>query len=797
MIVPCILCQTPIRSHVYQDGEHSFCCSGCRAVYQILSLQGALDNFQNHTLFQQAVRSGIISNPELLNKIHLDTLKKNNEESGHEYEKWHLKIQDLWCPSCAEVIRLILLQEPGIRLCVVDYCTDLAIIEYTPRKISKEKIVRLISQLGYRPASLNDPRESIASRSLYLRFIVAAFFALNIMMFSYPIYTSYFEGEFLGYTDLLAWLSLASSIPILGYSGWPIWRRLYSALRVGIWGMELLVGLGVAAALGLSLYEMLQGRAYVYFDSMSTIIVFVLLGKIIESKAKFSAKDSLIRLTRALPRRGRRLLEDGSASFCPLKEFKLNDKLLVLIGERIVLDGIVEEGEGSCDESVMTGESWPVAKAKGSAVLAGTILQQGRLVIRITALTDETALFGIIEMVSRDLSHKSSYTRAADRIVAWFVPLVFALAISTLLYCWLLELKDGSYTPLQTAFTRAIAILLISCPCAIGIAAPLAESHLLNALAKMGALVRNRGCLAFLGKETSFIFDKTGTITEGRFTVLDGVDLLTDEDRSHLKGLVERSIHPVSVALQIALNQDASASFEQVEELAGCGLRGKKEENCYYLGSKAFLIAQGVNIYDSEPSSPALTSSVWFAKNRDCLSRFQLGDRVRHDIADLIKKLSSSLKLLLVSGDSINAVRYAAEQSNFTSWHAEVQPLQKRELVSELRKQGEIVIMLGDGINDAPALAAAHVGMAVVSATDISMQVSDILLTTDKLSIIPHLLKLAKKGHNIVKQNLFWAFFYNIIGIALAMAGMLTPIFAAFAMVCSSFIVLFNAQRIK
>lgn len=788
----CTLCQSPLLpSSSYRDGELSFCCAGCQAVYQILASQEALINAQEHPLFQQALRSGLIANPALLEQI------KQNKEDGQEgdSEKLHLEIQDMWCPSCAQVICLTLLKETGIRQCAVDYTTDLASIEYAPCSISKEKILRMITQLGYRPVFLHDPRQQAVSRTLSLRMVIAAFFSMNIMMFAYPIYASYFYEDADGYSALFAWLSLFGSLPVLTYSAWPIWRRFYTGARVGLWGMESLVVLGVAAATGLSLYELWRGSPYVYFDSMTVIIVFVLLGKMIESKAKFSAKDSLLHLTRALPRRGRKRLDSGQGQFVPLKEIQVGDCLIVLSGEKIVLDGVVTEGEGICDESLMTGESLPVAKRPGLPVLAGTVLQQGHLVVKVTATVEETALFHIIEMVEHDIGHKSHYVRAVDPIVKWFVPFVLALAVSICAYCLAFDVSDQGQTPLQSGIIRAVSVLLISCPCAIGIAAPLAESQLLNALAKLGIIVRNRGSLTFLGKETTVVCDKTGTITEGKYTVLSGLETLSFDEKRLLKSLVSCSNHPVAAAIDRSL-LCLPLSIEKKEEVIGRGIRGEQDSVVYLLGSATFLEQQGITVLPCPVHTQAEAQTiVFFARGNVCLAPIRLGDRIRPEAKQLIQTLSD-VNVMLVSGDASQAVEQVASSCGFHTWHAGCHPLQKRELIEELKKKGEIVTMIGDGINDAPALTSSHIGIAVMSATDISIQVSDLLLTTDRLQTISILRKMAKKGQSIIKQNLFWAFFYNCVGLALALSGALTPLFAAFAMVASSLIVLFNAKRI-
>jgi heavy metal translocating P-type ATPase len=634
------------------------------------------------------------------------------------------------------------------------------------------------------------------SRSFLLRFIVAAFCALNVMMFAYPLYATSFDGDPEGYAPLFAWLSLGGSLPVLLYSAWPIWRRFYVGLKVGIWGMEALVSLGVAAATGLSLYELLQGRTTIYFDSMTVLIVFVLLGKMIESRAKFSAKDALVKLSLALPRRGRKYFAGGDERFVPIKEIQIGDTLVVRLGEKIVLDGVVEEGTGTCDESVMTGESCPVSKRPGSSVLAGSILQQGHLRVKVTACLEETTLHRIMEMVSQDIGHKTRYVRVVDQIVKWFVPAVVLLALLTLGYCLLRGVADPGQTVGQTAIIRAVSVLLISCPCAIGIAVPLVESHLLNVLAKAGIIVRNRGCLAFLGKETVFLFDKTGTVTEGHFTVCQGLEALTFEEKQALKGLVSRSLHPLAVAIDAALLCPASP-FESIEEVVGRGIQGICQGKTYWIGSATFLSQQGIMLPHQEWSeNTSILTPVYVAQDGRCLTTLILGDQLRSGIQDFIRCLTP-LKTLLVSGDHISPVEKVAQACQIQEWYAGYHPLQKRALVEQLKDKGEVVAMLGDGINDAPGLTAAHVGIAVVSATDISIQVSDLLLTTPSFQALSTLRRVALKAHRIIKQNLFWAFFYNCVGIGLAMAGWLSPLFAAFAMVISSLIVLLNAQRIS
>lgn len=784
----CSLCSIELPKHPLLDGDHAFCCTGCHAVFSILLAKNQLsEDWENHPIFQQALRSGVISNPALLEQI-----RSNRPEVAEgEMQKLHFEITDMWCPSCAEIIKLMLLKEKGVRNCVVDYTTDLASIEFAPRYISKVRIKEIIQSLGYQLSDLNRPEQKKVSFALYLRFIIAAFCSLNIMMLAYPLYASYFYYDEHDFGTLFAWLSLLLSLPVLTYSAWPIFKRFWSSFKIGLFGMEALVVIGVGTAFFFSLNELIKDGTRVYFDSLTIIIVFVLLGKIIETKAKFSAKESLLRLSKASPKRGRKRFDDGSNQFIPLKDLQKGDVLLVYSGEKIVLDGIVIEGECACDESLLTGESMLVAKRLGDNVLGGSILQHGWVAIKVASGAEESALNRLIEVIEKDIGQKSSYIRAADGVVAWFVPCILFLAIFTAGICWFFGISDPSKSVGETAVLRAMAVLLISCPCAIGIAAPLAESYLMQGMAAMGVIVRNRGCLPHLGKESVAIFDKTGTITEGRFAVLSGLDHLDIKEKEILGGLASHSIHPIACAIATAIPVK-SQEFVSLEEIAGRGMRGEHGA-IYRLGSAEFMRQQGISCLSSVFTEPV--SCVYFAKDDACLAEIVLGDQVREGAVDVIQALKP-VRTILLSGDSQHAVEGIGKLCGFDAWHWGLNPLEKREYVQRIRKEGKNICFFGDGINDAPALTAANVGISMVSAADMSIQVSDILLTTDRLTVIPKMRALAKKGQRIIQQNLFWAFFYNIIGIFLAAAGWMSPIFAAFAMTASSLIVLFNAKRL-
>jgi P-type E1-E2 ATPase len=319
----------------------------------------------------------------------------------------------------------------------------------------------------------------------------------------------------------------------------------------------------------------------------------------------------------------------------------------------------------------------------------------------------------------------------------------------------------------------------------------LAEAHLLHAMAKLGAVVRNRGVLNTLGQEAIYVFDKTGTITYGTFEVLEGLTDLSSQELSILKGLASRSTHPISTAISKALSLKES-DFDAIQEIAGKGMLGTMGNHHYYLGSRTFFSQSGFQLFGDDSTH----THVYFGKDKQIIASLVLGDQIRQEAIDTIKQLAPA-RTVLLSGDSKATVAKVAEACGFSEWYGEISPLEKREVIEHLKRTGKSVCMIGDGINDAPALTAADIGISVLSAADISIQISDILLTTDRLTVLSQIIYLAKKARCIIRQNLFWAFIYNVVGLLLASFGWLSPIFAAGAMMISSLIVLLNAQRLS
>lgn len=756
----CVLCEQPLG----QNASEKFCCKGCEAVYQILATQKCLEMRGEHPLFLQAVKYGVISNPSL--KLKLGASGK---------ERYALEIRGMWCPACATLIALLLTDLPGMNGCRVDYMTDFAAIEFDPMQLSKERIRKTIETFGYQCFELNDPKRKAREFSLYLRLAVAFFCAMNVMMFTYPLYTTFFDFDGEKMAPLLAWISLALTLPVITYSAMPIYRRLALSIKQGKTGMETLVVIGLTASMALSLIEMIQGTYHVYFDTVTMLVTLLLLGKVIEQGAKFSAKEAWYQLHRTLPNKARK--RDGS--IVPLKEILEGDELMILQGEKIPLDGIVLEGEGACDESSLTGEAMPIPKRRGDSVISGALLQTGVLHIQAVTTEEKSSIQQLLNSVETELSHKTDSVTMIDQISAWFTPLVIAIAFSALPLLFVLGV------PIGEALIRALAVLLIACPCAIGIAAPLVDARLIRAFSFSGAIVRNRDVFKNLAKATLFLFDKTGTLTEGELQVVKGIENASEKELIAIKSLASLSTHPIAIALQKALPY-ASSSIENFQETPGLGMQGSLEGKTYCIGSVRFMQEQCIEC----PSFKSALTTAHVACDGVWICAILCEDRFRKGAESL------PVRRLLVSGDHHDVVALCAEQLGFKVFYAGMTPADKKQLIEHLQQAGEKVVFVGDGINDAPALSKADVGISVVSAADISFHVSDLYLLSGRLDQFQSLQKLSRKGEKLKRQNYFWAFVYNTLGIPLALFGVLSPLFATFAMALSSLIVLLNSRRI-
>lgn len=819
----------PLQQHV-GDSDRHFCCLGCMNVYLILWESGAIQagqDIRQTELFQRSLQLGLISNRAPADaELNLD----RDAFASTPTEELLLHIRGMWCTSCAWLIEHALATVPGVVKAEVSFASDLAKVQYHPQTLPPELIRRRISNLGYEAEDyVRDTGAADAERrDLLIRTGLAAFLWANIMSFSLVLYAGYFEQISGSVRRGLPFLLMLLATPVVFYCAQPVLRLAWRGLMSGGIRMEALLALGILAAYGYSVVQTLRGEIHLYFDTATVIVTLVLAGKLIERGAKEKTSRWISQLHRMMPNKVR-LLAKGSERFVNVDMLEQGAIFLVKAGERIPADGVVVEGVSHADESLLTGESVPVRKDSGDRVAAGSVNLDGILRVRATKSASDSTLARIIALVERALSSRCEIERAVDRVSRIFVPSVVLIALLTFFITWI----SGSASLVQSLM-RAVTVLVIACPCALGLATPLAITSAFGSASRRGILVRDSRVLETLRKVDTVILDKTGTVTEGKFSLL---DLLPCNESgaetvlvATMAGNVHSEIRPPLRATAAETSTEALALLASLEQYSehplgkaatdfarragiklqdadwveihkGRGIVGRVDGKQVFAGNRRLAMQLGARIdEDMEKqardweSQGKTVSFVGWDGELHALAAF--GDRLKPEAIELARELKRhGVEVRLVSGDARATTKWAASCLGIDC-DFEVPPEEKAEAVRRLQQSGTVVAMVGDGINDAPALAQADLSIAMGSGTDIAMEAAAVVLMRGSLNQILDVFDLAQKTMRIVRQNLFWAFFYNSIGIALAVSGILNPIMAASAMLLSSVSVVGNSTRL-
>jgi len=615
--------------------------------------------------------------------------------------------------------------------------------------------------------------------------------------------------------EALTWLQALLATPVVLWAGWPLLQRAWQSILLRALNMFTLIGVGVVAAYAFSLaatvfpgvfpasLRLPDGSLPVYFEAAAGIVTLVLLGQVLELLARGRTSQAIRSLLKLAPPTARRLKEDGSLEEIPLGEVKVGDHLQVRPGDRVPVDGVVISGQSQVDESMMTGESVPVPKKAGDRVFAGTVNSHGALVIRAEKVGSDTLLAHIVQLVAEAQRSRAPVQRLADKVAAVFVPVVLAVAAVTfVIWAWV-----GPEPRLAHALVNAVAVLIIACPCALGLATPMSVMVAMGRGARAGVLFRNAEAIELLAKVDTLVVDKTGTLTEGKPSLKashfsPGV---SEEQALQLVASAEKpSEHPLASAL-VAEAQKRGLELlpcEGFQAHPGQGIEATVHGQKVLVGSAAFLEKHGVLLPEAAKSGDA---SVFLAANGVFLASFSYADPIKPTAVKAIAELQrEGVTVVMATGDRREIAQRVAWELGISRVYAEVSPQGKVELVEKLKAEGKIVAMAGDGINDAPSLAAAHVGIAMGTGTDVAMETAPVTLVKGDLTAILRARRLAKKTMANIKQNLFWAFIYNTLGVPIA-AGVLYPVFglalspviAAAAMSFSSLSVVGNALRLQ
>ncbi|AVO57060.1 heavy metal translocating P-type ATPase [Pseudomonas chlororaphis] len=713
-----------------------------------------------------------------------------------------LNIGGMTCASCVGRVERALNKVAGVTRVSVNLANERAHVDLLGQ-VDSADLIAAVSKAGY-SATLwqaehpeRDDQEQRLRRERW-SLVLAILLALPLVL---PMVVQPFGLHWM----LPAWAQFVLATPVQFIFGARFYVAAWKAVRAGAGNMDLLVALGTSAGYGLSLYQWAVTPAgsmpHLYFEASAVVIALVLLGKYLESRAKRQTASAIRALEALRPERAI-LVVDGRERDVAISALRLNDLVLVKPGERFPVDGEVVEGQSHADEALISGESLPVPKQPGDKVTGGAINGEGRLLVRTLALGAETVLARIIRLVEDAQAGKAPIQKLVDRVSQVFVPAVLVLALATLIGWWLYG------APLETALINAVAVLVIACPCALGLATPTAIMAGTGVAARHGILIKDAEALERAHEVSAVVFDKTGTLTSGtpRIAHLDAVD--GDEDRLlQLAGALQRgSEHPLAKAVLdlCAERQLAVADVSASQSLTGRGIAGTLDGRQLALGNRRLLEESGLQAGDLAASAQAWETEgrtlSWLIEQQPqprVLGLFAFGDTLKPGALQAVQQLGARhIGSHLLTGDNRGSAKVVAEALGITNVHAEVLPADKAATVAELKKTG-VVAMVGDGINDAPALAAADIGIAMGGGTDVAMHAAGITLMRGDPRLVPAALEISRKTYAKIRQNLFWAFVYNLIGIPLAAFGLLNPVLAGAAMALSSVSVVSNALLLK
>ncbi len=710
-------------------------------------------------------------------------------------QEFNLTVDGMTCVSCALLIEMVLKRDPRISSANVNYASETASVT---GRVNKEILCTLIDNMGYKAQSL----DSLSQRQIMIarekkRLVDARRRAVLSAVLSLPVMIIGMAAPVSRYWH---WAQHLLATPIVLWAGRPFFEKAIKLARQHAANMDSLIALGVGSSYGYSVATLLAGKRGLYFDSATGIITFVLIGRYLEEKAKGKAHEAIRSLVNLQPQNAT-VLHGNKEATVNVEDVLIGDILLVRPGEKIPTDGIVIEGISTVDESMVTGESIPVVKEPGHRLVGGCINANGALKMRVTAIGADTFLANIIHMVDQAQSSKLPIQKTVDRISSVFVPSVMAASAITFL-AWM-----AVGVGFRIAFSNAIAVLLIACPCSLGLATPMAIMVGTGQSARRGVYIRNGASLEMASKLTTIVFDKTGTITEGKPRVTDFINVSKESEERILAlvaGAETGSEHFLAKSV-VAYALDRNVSLVEADEFnnsPGHGIIARVDGCEVLVGNRAWLEQSGVDVNAFVQRALTLSEQgktpVYVGVDGKISALFGIADQARVNAGKAVERLRRlGIKPMIVTGDTEQTARYVAMQVGIDAVIAHAKPERKLEIIRELQAQGHKVGMIGDGINDAPALAAADVSFAIGTGTDVAIETADLTLVSGDINKIADVMELSNATLRIIKQNLFWALGYNTVAIPVAALGKLNPMIASAAMAFSSISVVLNSLRLQ
>ncbi|MDH5632220.1 MAG: heavy metal translocating P-type ATPase [Gammaproteobacteria bacterium] len=801
----CFHCSEPIapglRFPVTIDNiDRNMCCPGCQAVARTIVDSGLQDYYRFRTDSAVTAAEPV---PDFLRQTRVydnENIQKTFIQAADgPVREASLILEGMTCAACVWLSEHHVAKLPGVLSMHINYATRRARVRWDNERIKLSEILSAISHIGYR-AHPYDPNRQQAllekeRRSYLIRLGTAGVLGMQVMALAISLYGGDWFGIEPMFRSFMQWISLLLTTPVLIYSARPFYQGAWRDLRLGQMGMDVPVTLGISIAFLASAWNTWQQVGHVYFDSVVMFVFLLLAARYFELASRKQAAEATDALVQLTPAMAMRLGENDSPEEVAAIELVKNDIILVIPGETIAADGCIVSGQSSVDESLLTGESLPVIKQPGDDVIGGTINRDSPLRIRVNRVGDDTVLSNMLRLLDRAQTEKPRLARLADRVASHFVGVI--LLISAAVAAWWWQQGSGDWLAIT------IAVLVVTCPCALSLATPTAITAATGHLTRLGLLTTRGHSLEILSKATHFVFDKTGTLTVGqmhwlRTRTTGGYE--ADQCLALAAALESASEHPIAVALRHAASSHNSHHGVIADDIAnepGAGVTGLIDRNRYYLGTPGFIAAKtGLAVDVPGPDEPCTT--VFLASQFELMAAFDLGDRLRPDARQTISRLRQLGKTpVLMTGDQFAAASYMAREVGIDDVRATMRPEDKLAAVKQLQDGGAIVAMIGDGINDAPVLAAADVSIAMGGGTQLAQASADMVLLSQQLSHLVDAHELATKTLGIIRQNFAWAIGYNLLALPLAAAGLLAPWMAAIGMSLSSLIVTANAMRLS
>ncbi len=804
----CFHCGLPVPDGVsfsveFQQENQPMCCAGCEAVATAIVTNG-LDDFYLHRDKRQLRAEDLV--PDELKELDLYNDESLQRTFVHQRQDSHkeasLILEGIVCAACIWLNERHVSSLPGVVDFHVNYATHRAQLVWDDEQIKLSDILRAISIIGYSAHPFDPNRQEAIhkkERSLMIRKLgVAGIGMMQVMMLATGLYLGKYYGMAENIIQLLRWASLVITIPVILYSGRVFFESAYKDLRSRRLGMDVPVALAIGAAFLASAWATIKGSGEVYFDSATMFTFFLLFGRFLEQAARHKAGSIADELVRLVPATARRETAKGH-EMVPVMELVVGDRVLVKAGEALPSDGVIINGGSHIDESLITGESNPVMRHPGDRVIAGSINHDSPITVEVDKIGEDTTLAAISRLLERAQSQKPKVAELANRVASRFVAAVLVIATAVFSY-WHFFLGSGD------AFWITLSVLVVTCPCALSLATPVAMTAATGALTKLGILTTQGHAIETLAKITDIIFDKTGTLTVGKPELV-SVEVysatMTRGAALELAAALEvYSDHPVATVFH-PYAQDSELRTENVRVVKGLGMEGVVAGTDYRLGNQRFISEWLPDDPGFTPGSKSETASeglsrIWLADKQQILASFEIGDQLREQSPAVIQSMQEQgIRVHLLSGDQNATVAAVSRKLGITEYRAELLPEDKLAYLEKLQENGAIVAMVGDGINDAPVLAAAQVSIAMGGGTQLAQASGDMVLLSDNIGQIATAVAKSKQAIKIIRQNITWAVGYNLSALPLAAAGFIAPWMAAIGMSLSSLIVVLNALRLK